>query len=98
MHAHGCTLINGFCIEMSAWCFDQKWWMHAYTCMTIFGLLYIYIYTEQVQISSPSSGELSPTLNSRDVLVGFPQRHLLLGRFPHYSRAGVSSLKGLPFK
>jgi hypothetical protein len=71
MHAHGCTLINGFCIEVFAWCFDRKWWMHAYTCMTIFGL-FIYIYIEQVQILSPSSGDLSHLLNSRDALVGFP--------------------------
>jgi hypothetical protein len=37
MHAHGCTLINGFGIEVFAWCFDKKWWMHAYT------RIYIYI-------------------------------------------------------
>jgi hypothetical protein len=23
-HAHVCTLINGLCIELFAWCFDQK--------------------------------------------------------------------------
>jgi hypothetical protein len=72
-------------------------------CLYLYGhirfiYIYVYIYIEQVQIPSPFSGDLSHLLDSHDVLVGFPQRHLLLGRFPHYSRAGVSSLKGLPFK
>jgi hypothetical protein len=84
MHAHGCTLINGFCIEVFSWCFDRKWWMHAYIGMAIVGS-YIYIYIEQVQISSLFSGDLSHLLNSHGALVGFPRRHLLPGRFPHHT-------------
>jgi hypothetical protein len=96
MYAHGLYTHNGFCIEVFAWCFDRKWWLHTYTCNDHIRFIYIYIYIEQVQISSPFSGDLSLYLTHAMHLVGFPHRNPS-GKVPSHSRAGVSSLKGLPF-
>jgi hypothetical protein len=40
---------------MSAWCFDRKWWLHAYIGMTTFGLYrnsYMYLKEFSFQVCS----------------------------------------------
>jgi hypothetical protein len=38
-----CEIMNDFSIKLSVWCFDQKWWLHAYSWNDHIQLIYIYI-------------------------------------------------------
>ena len=78
------TLMNGFCVEMFAWCFDRKWWLHAYVRMTTFSL---YIF-EWIQFSSLFSGDLFPLFVSHVALDRFPHKDILSGSFPYIPEPG----------
>ena len=51
-----CAIINGFSIRLSVWCFDHKWWLHAYNGKTKYGLCfinsYIYVYRSNSDFKS----------------------------------------------
>jgi hypothetical protein len=57
-----CAIMNGLSIRLSVWCFDQKWWLHAYNGKTTYGLCFtnyiIYAIYELIQTSSLLSGDL----------------------------------------
>jgi hypothetical protein len=86
--------MNGFCVEMSAWCFDRKWWLHAYVGMTTFDL-YTYMYLNEVNFQVCSREICFPYLPFMLPWIDSPQGHPF-GIVPLHSRARVSSLKGLP--
>jgi hypothetical protein len=75
--------MNGLSIRLSVWCFDQKWWLHAYNGKTTYGLCFINFYLYAYRSNSDFKsilGKSIPLSVSGNTLDRSPHRDTLLGK------------------
>jgi hypothetical protein len=92
-----CEIMNDFSMKLSVWCFDQKWWLHAYIGKTTYDLriyiyIYMYVYDEQDSVFKSALEKFTTLFVSSNALNRSSHRDTLVKVYPRIFRGfyGVS--------